>query len=589
MALTKAGVASVIRALTQPTVDGIKRFAFRDIRSTAELLSSGRPPKSLKFIKNNPVSKKLIKLKNKVAGKLGGLAGKAAAIKAKADNAISKLPLASKIPYGQLGQVAAARIAGHYAGKIAQTKSGGKLINNAVGAATTAVTVFNSAKQIASIAELGVSIVEELDPRKIRRPLSQYADKISASASAQGKELAATVAASVLSSLVSGAPLGSGLPSPSRAFKTAASLANSPRFFNPTQRTYTFDAEEQISASKAVRHVPISTPASRLYPQAGLLEDEIMYRLTLLAENVYLPTQNKSRELGFGTPRILEGFRAENSATSQHERGEAIDITVGTIENCYALAQWMKDHIMYDQLILCHDISGQAWIHASFRLDSRRRNVLTKTYNDQFVDGLHVYDPPIAIGTTVVDADTQTDIAEGEKFIELLSAREQRLHPIGLDSDAPQNSKPDATAVGGGGNGDRCVVDPTGKPYVPNNSTQQIVIDTVTALLQDPAYLAMAQASDRRVMVPFARELARRAGVGMNAVRGNGSDPSGDAIAILNPTGAKGFGSWDAEKRVQIMDVVGNAHGGPGTTPRAQWIDVTSVCADDTGGGYIVP
>jgi len=134
-----------------------------------------------------------------------------------------------------------------------------------------------------------------------------------------------------------------------------------------------------------------------------------------------------------------------------------------------------------------------------------------------------------------------------------------------------------------------CHTDPFGNTYVPNNDARDAVIAVVNELLGREDFLAMAQDEDRRKMVPFAREVARLTGVGMNAVRGNGNDPSGDAIAILNPTGGKGFGSWDSDKRVQIMDIVVGAHGGPGSRPSAGWIDVTSVCADDPGGGYINP
>lgn len=540
-------------AATKPDTTGRKRFAFRDVRSDAELLESGRPPKDLKFKKSNPAVKKLSKTNAKSAG--------ASVFSALASRA---LPLAAKAAFGPVGGAVAAQIAGKY---------GGALLGKLKGSPS-------SAMKSASNASMGVQVQEETDPNKIRRPLGATPGRgvSSASASAAGKPLAETMAKSVLRSLVSSAAVASGLPTSPRIFKTPASLIRSPRFFNPKNRSFLVNADDKSKAEKAVRHVPISTTNAVLYPQAGLLEDEIMYRLTLLAENVYAPTKSRWPNI-----QILEGFRAENSTTSQHERGEAMDISAGNANRNFEVAQWMRDHVIYDQLILCHDIAGGSWIHVSFTIENRRRQVLTKTFNDTFVDGLHVYEQ-----NSGTDIQTNADIEAGNRFITLMTERQSRLQPVDIDTDLPQQSSDLLGLVGGAGaEVPRCLVDPTGKAYVPDNSKQGAVIAAVEALLAIPEYFAMAQDPDPNKMVPFAREVAKRAGVGMNAKRGSGN-LSGDAIAILNPTGAKGFGSWDTDKRVQIMDIVAEAHN-PSFTPKAAWNDVTSVCADDPGGGYVEP
>ena len=556
---------------------GKKKFAFRDVRSTIDLLASGRLPLPLKFIKSNPVSKKLSKFTNKAKSAIAkGLNSKF--MKSKLVSAATKAAL------GPIGAAVLAKVAGKVkipgAGKIAE---GVGKIKGSLG----------SIQKFARLASVGVSIAEQLNPNKIRRPIKEG---LSASASAAAKNLAETVAASTIQSLLTGAPLASAMPTLPTPFKTAASLLASPRFFNPTGTAYVVDAKEKQTAETAVKHVTISTPDARLYPQRGLLEDELMYRLTLLAENVYAPAREYALSAGFGAVRILEGFRSENNAISQHELGEAIDITLGdgslaVAQQCFRLAQWMRDHVLYDQLILCFDQSGggQVWIHASFKIDGRRRQVMTKTYNDTHVPGLHIYTP--AVGT---DTETVANVATGEKFLNILAERQQRLQPVGLDTQLPQQkplSPASISASGGdgadgGSDGERCLIDPFGNPYVANDSKRGIVLSVVADLLADPEFLAMAQDPDRRNMVPFAREVARRAGVGMNAVRGNRNDPSGDAIAIKNPTAGKGFGSWAPEDRVQVMDIVGGAHG---PDPKPAWIDVTSVCAGDPGGGYIDP
>jgi hypothetical protein len=406
---------------------GKKKFAFRDVRDTAELLASGRPPKSLSFSKNNPASSKLGKLANKLKGNL------TASLKSQA------ISIGLKAALGPVGGAIAGKVLGKF------KLFGGKKLTGGIGTATKA----------ASSAALGVSIVEESNPDNIRRPLKEG---LSASASAAGKSLSETVARSVAQSLVSGAPLGAGIPTLPREFKTASALVSSPRFFNPKATKYTLDSKEKTTAEKAVKYVVISTPEERLYPQSGLLEDEIMYRLTLLAENVYAPTRNYAQSSGLGVPYILEGFRSETTGTSQHERGEAIDITVGdgslaAASSLYQLARWMRDNILYDQLILCYDISGggQAWIHVSFSIDARRRQVQTKTFNDTFVDGLHIYQP-----STGTDTQAQRNIEAGTKLLDMLAERQQRLQPVGLDTQLPQEQPVSilSASAGAGGSSD---------------------------------------------------------------------------------------------------------------------------------------
>lgn len=402
---------------------GKKKFAFRDVRSAAELLASGRPPKSVQIKTATSVSKKLSKIKNKVAG---------------ATSKFLKSKVATAATTAALGPVAGA-FAAKLLGKV-KLPGFGKLGGN-----------ISKVQTAASVVALGATIIEETDPEKIRRPLKEG---LSASASAMGKSLAETVAAATATSLLT---MSLSKPTKPREFKTAASLVKSPRFFNPLNETYPIDEKEKATAERAVKHVTISTPDERLYPQRGLLEDELMYRLTLLAENVYAPTNTYAITQGWGGVKILESFRAENSSTSQHELGEAVDITLGdgTLNQsarCFALAQWMRDHILYDQLILCFDGSGggQVWIHASFRVESRRRQVLTKAFNDTHVEGLYLYQQAPA---------SSEDIAlqqAGEKFETMLAERQKRLEPVGLDTARPQelpneNSFGSDTSVGAGG------------------------------------------------------------------------------------------------------------------------------------------
>lgn len=410
---------------------GKKKFAFRDVRKAAELLASGRPPRSITFKKFNAASKKLSKLKNKVSG---------------ATSKILKSKITSAATTALLGPVA-----GAFAAKLL-----GKVKLPGFGKLTGGVSKVQSAARSVS---LGASIAEETNAEKIRRPLKEG---LSASPSAMAKALGETSGASLAGSMLSAVPLAAALPTLPREFKTATSLVKSPRFFNPLNETYPLDATELAATERAVKHVTVSTPTERLYPQRGLLEDELMYRLTLLAENIYAPTQTYAVSQGFGSVKILEGFRAENSATSQHEVGEAMDITLGDgtlthSAHCFALAQWMRDHILYDQLILCFDVSGggQVWIHASFRVDGRRRQVLTKAFNDIHMEGLHLLRP------APVTSDELLLQRAGAQFESMLADRQKRLEPVGLDTLRPQELPVESfgsDTINGGGESDTASV-----------------------------------------------------------------------------------------------------------------------------------
>lgn len=543
---------------------GKKKFAFRDIRTAIELLASGRPPFSLKFIKNNPVSKKLAKFTNKAKSAISkGLNSKF--IKSKL------MSVATKAAMGPIGAAVFAKVAGKVkipgAGKIA----GG------VGKITGSLA---SIQKFAQLASVGVSISEQLNPNKIRRPLKEG---LSSSASAAAKSLAETAAASTVQSLLTGAPLASAIPTLPTPFKTAASLVKSPRFFNPTNTAYTVDAKQKQVADTAVKHVVISTPETRLYPQRGLLEDDLMYRLTLLAENIYAPARDYAHIAGLGAIQILEGFRSENNAISQHEMGEAIDITLGNgslavSQQCFQLAQWMRDNVLYDQLILCFDQSGggQVWIHASFKIDGRRRQVFTKTYNDTHVSGLHIYAP-----STGTDIETMNNVKTGEKLLDMLAERQQRLQPVGLDSELPQQNPLSPASIGasgadGGGSGG-------GECGNPDMSIPRVDLEAVfRAGTPDGKPYDFGHSDDGGSTMGgiFVEQVVAKYGGPWGLWRKPGgknyNGHSTELIVYKSPT------PLNNGKHYQFVDVIGNL-GGDGA--RIQW---SPACApfDDTGNNW---
>lgn len=98
--------------------------------------------------------------------------------------------------------------------------------------------------------------------------------------------------------------------------------------------------------------------------------------LKQLAVNVLQPL----REL-YGKPiKVNSGYRSPiinkvvgGAATSQHVKGEAADITVGSKQENKILFELIRDNLTFDQLINERDYT---WIHVSFRTGKNRKQIL---------------------------------------------------------------------------------------------------------------------------------------------------------------------------------------------------------------------
>lgn len=96
--------------------------------------------------------------------------------------------------------------------------------------------------------------------------------------------------------------------------------------------------------------------------------------------------------------KVLSGFRSEElnkavggSPTSQHTKGEAVDIEVPGIRND-VLWKFIVDHLDYDQVIAeqikAYDGSA-GWIHVSYRRVGKQRNeALSFLGKGKYVTGL---------------------------------------------------------------------------------------------------------------------------------------------------------------------------------------------------------
>lgn len=104
--------------------------------------------------------------------------------------------------------------------------------------------------------------------------------------------------------------------------------------------------------------------------------EDIVNNLTLLVDNVL-----DNARIGVGSPIIVNsGYRCKELNTvvggannSQHTKGEAVDVTTGTIYGNMCLFNYIKDNLEFDQLI---DEKHYQWIHVSYKKGKNRNEVL---------------------------------------------------------------------------------------------------------------------------------------------------------------------------------------------------------------------
>jgi uncharacterized Zn-binding protein involved in type VI secretion len=120
----------------------------------------------------------------------------------------------------------------------------------------------------------------------------------------------------------------------------------------------------------------------------GLTVAEIACNLKLLLVNCIIPIKNK-----YPSAVVTNTWRPyQGNPRSQHPKGQAADIQFRGVSKAayYDIAQWIKDNISYDQLLLEYKTTGSGlpWIHISFNKDQSRAQVLTLLNNATYSQGL---------------------------------------------------------------------------------------------------------------------------------------------------------------------------------------------------------
>lgn len=158
--------------------------------------------------------------------------------------------------------------------------------------------------------------------------------------------------------------------------------------------------------------------------QLGLLEDDLVYRLSMLAVNVLQPLKD-----AYPNIVVTSGLRQPNTGIGQHETGEAVDIQIRNQTDVliYTVADYIQKRLPFDQLILNFSPKSDPWIHVSFSATSNRAQVQTKDFADTFHDGLFLVEP--LTGEAAAAAQREQDALDAQILSELknIQSRSQKL------------------------------------------------------------------------------------------------------------------------------------------------------------------
>ena len=133
---------------------------------------------------------------------------------------------------------------------------------------------------------------------------------------------------------------------------------------------------EHITLEEATRSQTATRNGIDNVPNADIIE-----RMKLVAEACFEPIRK-----WYGKPlRVSSFYRCDalnkavnGSKTSQHVKGEAIDIDTGSRAENKKLFEWAKQNLVFDQLIYEYpNDEGPSWIHISFTKGQNRNQTIT--------------------------------------------------------------------------------------------------------------------------------------------------------------------------------------------------------------------
>lgn len=108
--------------------------------------------------------------------------------------------------------------------------------------------------------------------------------------------------------------------------------------------------------------------------------EEQLKAMKLVAEKCFEPLRtwyNKPIKINSFYRSDLLNRAVKGSLTSQHKKGEAIDIDAGSKEENKKLFDYIKNHLEFDQLLWEYGNSkGPDWVHVSYNKNKNRKQVL---------------------------------------------------------------------------------------------------------------------------------------------------------------------------------------------------------------------
>lgn len=128
---------------------------------------------------------------------------------------------------------------------------------------------------------------------------------------------------------------------------------------------------EHITLLEATQSITATAKGINNTPDAQTLQN-----MTLVANKCFEPLRK-----WYGKPITINSFYrcpelnavVKGSATSQHVKGEAIDISAGSKSENKKLFDWLKANVVFDQLINEYDYT---WVHVSYNKLVNRKQVL---------------------------------------------------------------------------------------------------------------------------------------------------------------------------------------------------------------------
>ena len=177
-------------------------------------------------------------------------------------------------------------------------------------------------------------------------------------------------------------------PSESDTAKPATTIqplpANCSAFANKADIPEDTMLSQMFSLATLTTKVALPSERRKVQPNKGLSVPEIVCNLKQLAENCLDPIKERFPNM------IITNTIRVNGNGSQHELGQAADTQYPGIAKSeyFEVAKWIKENVIYDQLLLEYRSGGNPWIHISFK-PNPRRSVMTFMNHKKHADGLH--------------------------------------------------------------------------------------------------------------------------------------------------------------------------------------------------------